>query len=445
MSLADDQSGALETTVNERDSKGRPFLECMAFIGFLVLVVSLAIQKPSIYVYSGLWITATDVLFPLVAIIVAIAYYRHLSLLLSLVYFIIFAYATSFAISAFLTPTDGTGPAKAASILYLVGLALMASFVITNEERLKKTIVVWSAAAFLPFLVGLAAIVIYYIQPTNELLPYITHHFGAVPVGNFPRVSSTFVSASMFCNYANVAILMLLIANARGWIPNNLFWPCICIALMVTVFTVSSGLGAVALAIAIWLRNRLGSGIKGNGILVFGILICLAFLATSIVALQPHATAPFVWHVPYLGIDVYPSPRLMIWAESVRTFADNFLTGNGPGSPSASVLFHNTDGTYSVLTDAHNSFLSVAAQTGIIGLSAFSALCVSMLRLGNFRKSSDPIRFGLWTAFLTAFVIQGLTGAFEDARHLWVLMGMMIAADRIGKADQSESSRTVNA
>jgi hypothetical protein len=34
----------------------------------------------------------------------------------------------------------------------------------------------------------------------------------------------------------------------------------------------------------------------------------------------------------------------------------------------------------------------------------------------------------LGAALCGALLFQGLTGAFEDTRHIWVLMGMMAAA-----------------
>jgi len=34
-------------------------------------------------------------------------------------------------------------------------------------------------------------------------------------------------------------------------------------------------------------------------------------------------------------------------------------------------------------------------------------------------------------ALICSFVYQGLTGSYEDARHLWVLMGIFMAADRV--------------
>jgi putative inorganic carbon (hco3(-)) transporter len=40
-----------------------------------------------------------------------------------------------------------------------------------------------------------------------------------------------------------------------------------------------------------------------------------------------------------------------------------------------------------------------------------------------------PVALGI--AFLGAFAYQGLGGSFEDARHLWLLFGLLIASRRL--------------
>ena len=38
---------------------------------------------------------------------------------------------------------------------------------------------------------------------------------------------------------------------------------------------------------------------------------------------------------------------------------------------------------------------------------------------------------------MSAFVAQGFVGSFEDARHLWVLLGLFVAAEHFEKMDNS--------
>jgi O-antigen ligase len=100
------------------------------------------------------------------------------------------------------------------------------------------------------------------------------------------------------------------------------------------------------------------------------------------------------------------------------------------------VRYLDPSGNLQALTDAHNTYLSIAAQCGLIGLVALLGLLFSVwvnilpFRLG---KNSDGgvLRLGLGFAFLNAFAYQGLGGSFEDSRHLWVLFGLFLASGRI--------------
>jgi hypothetical protein len=47
----------------------------------------------------------------------------------------------------------------------------------------------------------------------------------------------------------------------------------------------------------------------------------------------------------------------------------------------------------------------------------------------------------LGLAFLVAFAYEGLGGAFEDARHLWVLFGLFLAAKRLEQDSHTTSHR----
>jgi O-antigen ligase len=119
----------------------------------------------------------------------------------------------------------------------------------------------------------------------------------------------------------------------------------------------------------------------------------------------------------------------MVWIESSKTFLDNFLFGKGIGQDSCRVFFQNSDGSFSLLTDAHNIFLSVASQTGVLGLLAIAALLFSVLKISFIDgfKQQNTLLFSLGLGFFAAAFYQGLLGSFEDARHLWILTGLILA------------------
>ena len=42
-------------------------------------------------------------------------------------------------------------------------------------------------------------------------------------------------------------------------------------------------------------------------------------------------------------------------------------------------------------------------------------------------SETDILRVACGTAFVGAFLYQGMAGSFEDARQMWLLMGMLAA------------------
>ncbi|HRA41681.1 MAG TPA: hypothetical protein PK108_14160, partial [Pyrinomonadaceae bacterium] len=124
----------------------------------------------------------------------------------------------------------------------------------------------------------------------------------------------------------------------------------------------------------------------------------------------------------------------LVWTAVLQTIAADPIVGKGLDQPVCAVRFENTDGSYSMLTDAHNIYLSVAGQNGFVGLAALLALIAFLWRIG-YRSDDVAVRL-LWAAFVSAFIYQGFIGAYEDARHLWVLIGLLVAVSKLGSSTQ---------
>jgi O-antigen ligase len=121
----------------------------------------------------------------------------------------------------------------------------------------------------------------------------------------------------------------------------------------------------------------------------------------------------------------------MVWRSAFATFFAHPLVGQGLGTPVASHRFVTLSGQEQHLRDAHNVWLNLAGQGGILTLAAFAALVASIARrcVAHWGRSEPTavVQTGLGLSLLGAFVYHGLTGSFEDARHLWVLAGLVVA------------------
>jgi hypothetical protein len=192
--------------------------------------------------------------------------------------------------------------------------------------------------------------------------------------------------------------------------------------------------GGIALMIGVWLWLVLRGGRPwiARLWLVGGVIAAALFFVAMAVTPILHPTAPFLIRLPVLDLTLAPSGRMMIWMDATRNFMADPWVGRGIGRDAVDVRYMSPSGFLQRLTDAHNSFLNVAVQCGVIGLTALLGVIAyvwrSSLPLRLLPGDSNIVRLGIGLAFLNGFAYQGLGGSFEDARHLWLLLGLFVAS-----------------
>jgi len=162
-------------------------------------------------------------------------------------------------------------------------------------------------------------------------------------------------------------------------------------------------------------------------------VLAVAFVAVAVLAPAVHPTAPFLIRLPGFDFPFAPSVRLMSWIEACKTSFEHPLFGTGVGSNPIAVPYVAPSGDFYVLTDAHNVFLNVAMHSGLVGLATILLLIGFVARQMRPWLFTDTNAIAFWLSFawLNAFAYQGLTGSYEDARHVWLLLGLLIAAVRL--------------
>ena len=88
--------------------------------------------------------------------------------------------------------------------------------------------------------------------------------------------------------------------------------------------------------------------------------------------------------------------------------------------------------------EAHNAWLSVLGQAGVVGLGAFLWLLYEIARGWRAHLGADSelleLRPALLGAVAGALLFHGVFGAVEEARHLWALFGLWVAHNRLARA-----------
>lgn len=402
----------------------------------LLLIFSLGFMRPSIR-FSGMSLQATEILFLTAALLYCLAlFFRRRAITWETSYVFFASFAASMALSAAFSENIGTSALKLLAVCYLAALSLLTVSLVTTAGTFRRVVYVWLSGSTLASLIGVITVAMFYIDRDSAWNGLFLHHYGSLPEGNYPRIQSTFIYPAMLCNYLTVGTVLAVGAWKDGLIGRSLAAIIFLVHLIAAAFTVTPGLGGYVFAVGStlgWYLMDNGSPLKGRISLLFGIAAALLFTVIATVSIWPISTSPYTLEV--FGRRLDPTQRLLAWQAAVRTFITDPIFGKGIGTGAVRVLFQAPSGQMQMLTDAHNTWLNVAAQSGIVGLSAVIALSFHVISRG--KKAVEAVgEFG-WTyrslliAFVSCFIVQGLVGSFEDSRHLWILMGLLMAGARI--------------
>ena len=314
---------------------------------------------------------------------------------------------------------------KVIGTTYLAALGVLSAHYARDLDMARRIAYAWIAGAILTTAAAAAGVAMFLAGIGAN--PFL-YGYGSLPAASYPRVMALFVNANMLCGYLGAAGGIVLAASGAGWIAPKLARPVFAAIVIVAALTISPGLGGLALAFSLWYaasiaplkprRARLvrWCGIAAAVVFALGVLVSPTMIQRGM---------PRTWN------EVEPSSRVLTWIDSVATFRRHPWLGAGPGADVAHVSYINASQGSEFLTDAHNTVLSVLAQTGIQGFIAF-AVVIGLL-IVPMRRSVDVTPAAAWQsgcelALIAGFLYPSLSGSFEDARYVWVLIGMVHAA-----------------
>jgi hypothetical protein len=324
---------------------------------------------------------------------------------------------------------------------YLLSIAILTFNVVRADRTLKLVTQAWMVGTALTVVAGIAGVMLFYCNVKGAANIFLSH-YGTLLPGNYPRIRGSFLNMNMCCNYLSVSFLLLLAMRSIGWIGRRAALMLGAAVVVTAGFTVSPGLGGLALGAGLWFwadyRER-GRGVAARNALLAGFIVASAF----VVAMPVSPPSLFGPHGRLQLWQLQPSGRVLCWRSALHTAWRHPWVGDGPGALPASVDYLTASGEQQHLSDAHNTFLSIAARSGILGLVAFCALLIFLLRKTHLQTHGSPrtvLRTAAWIGLLQALVYQGLGGSWEHTRHIWVLMGLVAALQADGTYVQDTRS-----
>jgi putative inorganic carbon (hco3(-)) transporter len=401
-------------------------------INFLIMVALAPFAHP----FDG-WIHGQSV-FPMDWAFLATAFAWGLALLMGRArirpgrfYRMLALYWAALAVSAAFSEDAESSALKLVGQTYLVGLAVL-SYNLTGSVRgTSRAAFAWLAGTAVTVIASLVGTCLFYRGVTDPGVNLILSPFGSLPPGDYPRVRGFTIHANVLCMYLVSSCLFALALRATERLRASLFWVLTAAVGLVALHTLSPGLGGLFLVVGAWARLRLVDHPRtGTLAAAAGAAAAVAFFLAALVAPTPYGWNEFEI-LGGLGPTFEPSTRAVAWVTACDTIAMHPIFGSGLGTAVSDVAYRDPDGGLSYLTDAHNVWLSVAGQSGILGLLAFAALVGYLLRglpIFTARGSErDVLTTALALAVLGGFVYQGLTGSFEETRFVWILFGMLAA------------------
>ena len=352
-------------------------------------------------------------------------------------YVFLAAYALSTILSTLTSINPSQSSVKLVGKFYLIGIAFLTVNILTSGGVLKRLLQGWIFGAGLALTLSLLGIVLFYAgfnDPSQN--PVVHPVFGSLPSGNYPRIEGFFLYPAMLCNYLSVSWMFALLLVSAGWLKTRNFWIFSVALFVVDAFTLTPGLGGIFLVAGYFFGRKLEKAQKpALGRLVFatGVLAASAFLFAA--AFTVFTFSKDGIRIPLANGEIAASHRAVAWSGAFETFLQNPGFGYGIDMPVTKSEFTGPFGNRHTLTDAHNTYLSVLGETGLVGFVAFlNIICfitMSLMRWDAKTEFHKTIRICLLLALLDAFFYQSLTGSYEDARHLWILFGMIAAVCKI--------------
>jgi len=400
---------------------------------FLLFVMSLPLATLLQFRVGGAELQLADPLFVATAMVWSAAVLLgNARIRWSWFYLPLAAYALA-SICSTLAPADPhSSQVKLVCKFYLIAIAFLSFNLLTSTRMLTRVLQSWMIGAGIMIVCSVLGIILFYGGLRDPDVNLVIHPiFGSLPPGNYPRIEGFFEYPAVLCNFLAVTWAFALLMHSTGRLGSRKFWALAAGLIIVDPFTLTPGLGGIFLATSYFLfdRSRRGGHIVwGRLTMAAGVMIAAMFFFVASVTLFTHGANGS--EMPIASGTIQPSHRAEAWSMAFDTFRQYPMFGRGSGTPVAGVVFKGPEGNH-LLTDAHNIYLSTLGESGLVGFLTFFGivgfLFYRLMRMIADDNETQTVRICLLLALTDAVLYQGLTGSYEDMRHLWVLFGVTAA------------------
>lgn len=133
------------------------------------------------------------------------------------------------------------------------------------------------------------------------------------------------------------------------------------------------------------------------------------------------------------------SGRWGIWVESSRAFLDRPVVGAGLDAHRAAVSGGLDEIRVFKITEkeAHNTYISVLVETGIVGFLIFATMIVVVIK--RIRRLSGW-RAWYWSAQVSVLAIGAMSLSLEESKSVWVFLSLCVATSAVAGTRMSPAA-----
>ena len=220
------------------------------------------------------------------------------------------------------------------------------------------------------------------------------------------------------CLIIAVPLLLHLVSRVRGLFIRALLLSGLVAILCAILLTGSRG-GLAALLVTCLVTAALGLSTPRRRVMAFLFLLTLAGTAYFGRDSLPSSVARRYAEMPGEAAHGTMANRRILWSLAVDLIRERPLVGYGSGAFMA--MADRRAGTHAV---AHNTFLSVTAEQGLIGLALLITILVR-ITINIYHCGRLPFR--LWLSMLSSWCIGASFLTFEATKCTWLMFGLFAA------------------
>jgi O-antigen ligase len=166
-------------------------------------------------------------------------------------------------------------------------------------------------------------------------------------------------------------------------------------------------------------------------------VLILAALISAFFVLQPLVPRSSLQRLGTTGASIAEGDlgdRVDVWREALASFAKHPLLGIGSGAFRTAVVQGNV---------AHNSFLSVLAEVGLIGFALFAIILAMAVSQAMHQSKWDS---RLWLTILLVWAIGAFSLTWEHRKPTWLFLSLVVvSADLSVRRDEARCGQSLPA